>query len=162
MPKNDTMNKLKEMRLNGWIESWDKYMEMAKQPKCSLENLVTTMIDEEYAYKQERALMRRIAKAKIEEEWCIETYPFKLQPKLNTRKLMSCYDSLTYMEANRNLVWVGPTGCGKTGLATSFLLHALRSGYTGRYVTFHTLVHELFQAAADHTEQKKTKTICHV
>lgn len=58
------------------------------------------------------------------------------------------------MERNENIIWVGPTGCGKTGLATSFLIHAIQRGYTGRYVLFPELIGELYAAVADHSEEK--------
>jgi len=38
---------------------------------------------------------------------------------------MSLYDSFDYMTKQRNIIWLGPTGCGKTGLATGFLLQAI-------------------------------------
>ena len=35
---------------------------------------------------------------------------------------MSLYDSFDYMTKQQNVVWIRATGCGKTGLATGFLL----------------------------------------
>ena len=32
------------------------------------------------------------------------------------------------MQNGQNLIWLGATGCGKTGLATSFLIHAMDQG----------------------------------
>jgi DNA replication protein DnaC len=61
------------------------------------------------------------------------------------------------MLRNQNIIWLGPTGCGKTGLATSFLVHAIDQGHTGRYVTFAELVNELYRAVADHSEPKVIK-----
>lgn len=58
------------------------------------------------------------------------------------------------MEKHQNVIWVGPTGTGKTGLATAFLLHAIERGYRGRYVLFAELVNELYQAAADRSQSK--------
>lgn len=39
----------------------------------------------------------------------------------------------SYLTKKQNIVWLGPTGCGKTGLATSFLLQALDRGYRGYF-----------------------------
>ena len=38
---------------------------------------------------------------------------------------MALYDSLTFMTQSQNIVWLGATGVGKSGLATSFLIHAI-------------------------------------
>ena len=50
-----------------------------------------------------------------------------------------------------------PTGCGKTGLATAFLLQAIDRGYRGYFVTFPELVAQLYASLADHSEEKVIK-----
>ena len=50
-----------------------------------------------------------------------------------------------------------PTGCGKTGLATGFLIQAIQRGCTGRYVLFAELIGELFRSVADHSEAQILK-----
>jgi len=87
----------------------------------------------------------------------METFPFERQPKLDKKRILSLYDAFDYMTRNRNCIWVGPTGCGKTGLATGFLIQAIQHGYTGRYVMFAELVAELFRSVADHSEAKVLK-----
>ncbi len=154
MLSNELKEKLRALRLSSWIETWEQNMRMAAENNISLESLMVMMIDQEVARKQDNALRRRIAKAKIEDEWRIETYPFNRQPKLDRRKIMVAYDSMDYIHTQRNIVWMGPTGCGKTGLATAFLMQALDRGFSGQMVGFAQLINELFQSAADHTERK--------
>jgi len=61
------------------------------------------------------------------------------------------------MTKSRNIIWVGPTGVGKSGLATGFLVQAINRGYTGRYILFQELIEELFASVADHSEKKVLK-----
>jgi DNA replication protein DnaC len=61
------------------------------------------------------------------------------------------------MHQHQNVVWLGISGCGKTGLATAFLIHAIDQGYRGRYVLFADLINELYAAVADHSENKVLK-----
>ena len=70
---------------------------------------------------------------------------------------MSYYDSFDYMTKQRGIVWMGPTGCGKSGLATAFLLQAIDRGHRGYFVTFPELLQELFQSLADRSEGKVLK-----
>lgn len=60
----------------------------------------------------------------------------------------------------RNIIFMGPTGTGKTGLATAFLIHAIDNGYNGRFITFPDLVEQLYQSVADHTERKADQKVC--
>ncbi|WP_321416590.1 ATP-binding protein [uncultured Desulfobacter sp.] len=70
----------------------------------------------------------------------------------NKKKILNMYDGFDYVEKCRNLIFMGPTGTGKTGLATAFLTHAIDRGYNGRFIAFAELVEQLYQSVADHTE----------
>jgi len=115
------------------------------------------VLEEEYRIKREKARQLRLKHARIPEPLVIETFPFERQPKLNQKKIMALYDSLGYMHHSQNLIWLGITGCGKTGLASSFLIHAINQGYSGRYVLFADLIGELYAAVADHSEEQVLK-----
>jgi len=145
---------LKYLRLKGLLAHWDDYLQLAAQKNFSHNHLLRHVVEEECRIKHENARQFRLRKAGIPEPLVIETYPFHRQPKLNKKKLMALYDSLSFMTDHQNILWLGRTGCGKTGLATSFLIHAINHGHSGRFVSFAQLITELFQSAADHSEQK--------
>jgi DNA replication protein DnaC len=148
---------LRYLRLRNLLHRWDEYMAMARKKRMSVERLMTLVLEEEYASKCDNARALRRQRAHIPEILEIETFPFSRQPKLDRKRIMSLYDGFDYMTKQRNLIWLGRTGCGKTGLATSFLLQALDRGYRGYFITFPELVAELFQSLADRSEQKLLK-----
>jgi DNA replication protein DnaC len=127
---------LKHLRLGTLLARWDAIMEAAHERGDSPESFLRSVIRTEYESKRENARLQRRQRANIPEPWEIETFPFARQPTLDRQRVMSYYHSFEYMTKQRNLVWLGPTGCGKTGLATSFLLQALDRGYRGYFVTF--------------------------
>lgn len=88
----------------------------------------------------------------------MQTFPFNRQPKLNRKKILALYDSFDYMTKNQNIIWIGPTGVGKTGLATAFLMHAIDHEYKGRFIAFPELTEILYRSVADHSEEKIMKT----
>jgi DNA replication protein DnaC len=49
------------------------------------------------------------------------------------------------------------TGCGKTGLATSFLVHAINKEYRGKFIDFKDLLGQLYASIADHSEKMVLK-----
>jgi DNA replication protein DnaC len=157
MMNEELCNMLKYLRLRGLLENYDQYLAMAGKRRLSHGRLLEHVIKEEYELRRRNAHLRRLKKAKIPERFVIETYPFDRQPKLNKKRVLSLYDSFEYMSRNQNIIWLGPTGCGKTGLATSFLIHAIDQGHTGRYVTFAELIAELYRSVADHSEPKVIK-----
>ena len=153
----DLVAKLKYLRFGGLSAHWDDYLKMAAKKRFSHGRLLLHIIDEEYRIKRENACRFRLQRARIPEPFVMETFPFGKQPKLNRKMIMALYDSLEYMSKSRNIIWLGPTGCGKTGLATSFLTHAINQGHTGRYVLFAELINELYQSVADHSEYRVLK-----
>jgi len=144
---------LKYVRLWGLLANWEGYIEMARKGSLSHPRLLSYIVEEEYKLKKENSRKMRMSRAKIPEEFVIETFPFDRQPKLNKKKLLSVYDSFDYVGKNQNIIWVGPPGTGKTGLATAFLIQAIREGYSGRFVAFPELVELLYQAVADHSQE---------
>ena len=156
---NETLaSQLKYLRLQGLLAHWDNDLSLAAQKNFSHARLLTYVVEEEYRLKQQNARQLRRQRARVPQEWAIETYPFERQPKLNKKALLALYDSLSFLPTHQNIVWLGITGCGKTGLATSFLLHSLDQGYSGRYVLFAELVGELYQAVADHSQAQVLKS----
>lgn len=149
--------KLKDLRLGGLLAHWNDYLKLAADQRFSHARLLTHVLEEEWRIKRENARLRRIKHAAIPEPLAIETYPFHKQPKLNKKKIMALYDSLSFMADKENIIWLGRTGRGKTGLAISFLTHAINQGYTGRYVLFAELIGELYRSGADHSQTKVLK-----
>jgi len=149
--------KLKYLHLRALLSQWDSTLQMAADKNYSHAHLLTYVVEEEYRLKRKNAHQQRLLRARIPEPWVIETYPFERQPKLNKKKIMALYDSMTFMTQSQNIIWLGGTGCGKTGLATSFLTHAIHHGHSGRYVLFADLVHQLYQSVADHSQSQVLK-----
>jgi len=148
---------LKYLRLGRLLSLWDETLEAARKGRYSSERLLRYILEEEYRAKRENARLLRRQRANIPELLEMETFPFAKQPKLDRKKIMSYYDSFDYMAKQRNMVWLGPTGCGKTGLATAFLLQAIDRGHRGYFITFPELLQELFQSLADRSEGKLLK-----
>jgi DNA replication protein DnaC len=150
----DLAVKLRRLRLYGVLTHWDEYVTLAGKRRFSPIALLKHIVEQECKIKGENARQRRLKHAQIPEMWVMETYPFKRQPKLNKKRVLSLYDAFDFMEKHQNIIWMGRTGCGKTGLATSFLVEAINRGAKGRYILFPELVNELYQSVADHSEAK--------
>lgn len=145
---------LKYLRLGHLLAHWDELLAEAGRGRFSYERLLKRVLEAEYHAKSDNARLLRRKRANIPEPWEIETYPFDRQPNLNRKRLMALYDSFDYMTKKQNVIWMGKPGCGKTGLATGFLLQALDRGYRGYFVSFPELVGELYASVADHSQAK--------
>lgn len=152
---NETLaQQLKCLRLTGLLARWDEHLKAAAQANLSHARFLTQVIEEEYRRKCDLALQQCLKLAKIPEKWTIDTFPFDRQPKLNKKKILALYDSMSFLKDKQNILWMGGTGVGKTGLATSFLTQAIHQGARGRYVLFADLLHELHRSQADRSQHR--------
>lgn len=154
---DDLQTKLRALHLPRLAAHWDDDLKEAARQRMSHATLLTHIVDEEYRLKCDRARQQRLVRARLPEPWTIETFPFARQPKLNRKALFALYDTMDFLTKAQNIVWLGRTGCGKTGLASSFLVGAIQRGATGRYVLFADLVAELYQAVALHAQEQILK-----
>ena len=152
------LKKLKYLRMPALIANWDDYLQTASKGNFSHIRLLEHIIEQEYKTKKENSRKLRINRAGIAEKLVMETFPFSSQPKLNKKKVINLYDNFDYMTHTRNIIWIGPTGAGKTGLATAFLIQAINRGYNGRFILFPELIEMLYRSVADHSEAKMIKT----
>ena len=102
---------------------------------------------------QENALGWRIERAKLPEKWTIESFPFKKQPGISQKQIRG-FAELDFVAKAENIVFIGPTRVGKTGLASGLLLKALQSGYRGRFIRAQDLFDEMYASLADRSTRK--------
>ena len=157
--ENDLNKKLKYLGLNILAEEWDVIRKNANRKKLSYHNFLKKIVEDEYNEKCEKARLARIKRAKIPEILTIDTFPFGKQPKLDRKIVLGLHDSLEFMNENQDLLFIGPAGCGKTGLATSFLVHAINKGCRGRFFDFKDLIGLLYQSRGDRTEEQCMKKL---
>lgn len=145
------------LKMNYLLDQWKEAIDIAEKKELSYEAFLSRIIQKEYEFKCESARKSRIGRATIPNEYVLETYPFAGQPHLNKKRLLQRHDSLDYLENNRNIVFIGPSGTGKTGLGSSILRHSINNGYTGKFVRFDVLMEELLNSIADQSSKKIIK-----
>lgn len=147
-------NQLQYLELSHLAENWEAIHKEAMQTNPSYHRFLSRIVEEEYERKTEKARLARLKRAKIPELFVMDTFPFHKQPRLKKKLVLEFYDSLLFMKDKQDLLFIGPTGCGKTGLATSFLVHAVNQGFRGLFIDFSDLLDSLYQSRGDYSEAK--------
>ncbi|MDJ0842504.1 MAG: IS21-like element helper ATPase IstB [Acidobacteriota bacterium] len=101
----------------------------------------------------EKSLAYRIKQARLPWDWTLETFPFKQQPGVNASQIRSLA-GLDFIKQARNLVFIGPPGTGKTGLAISLARKAALNGLRARFYNAQDLLDELYASLADRTTSR--------
>jgi DNA replication protein DnaC len=106
------------------------------------------LLAEEWRHRQERSLAYRLSQAKLPWDWSLESFPFDRQPGVNAAQIKSLA-GLDFIERAQNIVFIGPPGTGKSGLAIGLVRQALLNGYRGRFYKAQDLFDELYASLAD-------------
>jgi len=144
---------LKALRLRKIAEILDGELASAEKDQRSYQDLLARLFRAQWHAQQEGALAWRIERARLPEKWTLESFPFKKQPGVSQKQIRG-FAELDFVAKAENLVFVGPTGVGKTGIASSLLLKALQNGHRGLFLRAQDLFDEMYSSLADRSSRK--------
>ena len=144
---------MEELKFTGMATALEKVLDDGQKEGDSFEEVIWRLLSEESRYRQEKSLAYRIKQARLPWDWTLETFPFKRQPGVNASQIRSLA-SLDFIKKAQNLVFVGPPGTGKTGLAISLARKAALNGSRVRFYNAQDLLDELYASLADRTTSR--------
>jgi len=149
---------LKNLHLKRMLEIYDEQLRAAEKEDVSYSEFLTRLLRAQWHHRQETALAWRIRRANLPERWSLETFPYARQPGVH-RKQIHTLAELEFIPKAENIVWIGPTGVGKTGLASGLLLKALENGYRGQFIRAQDLFDEMYASLADRSTRQLLKRL---
>jgi len=159
--KNKILTLLEELKFTGMAQSLDKQLAQAQKQGSSVQKILYQLLVEESRFRQERSIKYRIQQAKLPFDWTLNSFPFEQKPEINKTQIMTL-SGLDFVQQGTNIVFIGKTGTGKTGLATGILRQGLLNGYRGRFYYVQDLLDELYASLADRTTPKLFRYLCNL
>src|ERR1700678_3857521 len=144
---------LKNLKLRRLLHVYDEQLQAAEKAQTSYTEFVAGLLRAQWHERQDSALEWRIRRANQPERWSLESFPWARQPGVN-RKQMRTFAELDFVAKHENVVLVGPTGVGKTGLACGLLLKALQNGQRCQFVRAQDLFDEMYASLADRSTRQ--------
>jgi DNA replication protein DnaC len=159
---NDDLEQLlRSLHLKKIIEILDEELARADKKGQPFTTLFARLLRAEWQSRQESALAWRIKRAAMPEQWTLESFPFKRQPGVTQRQIRT-FAELDFIPKAENIVFIGPTGVGKTGLACGLLLKALQNGYRCVFIRAQDLFDEMYASLADRSTRKLLNSLARV
>lgn len=144
---------LRSLRLLKTLEIYPQVRQQAEREDIGWDDFLLRLLHPQYHARQEQALHSRVKRARLPELWSLESFPFARQPGVS-RKQIRAFAELDFIPHAANIVFYGPTGVGKTGLASGLLLKALQNGYRGAFVRAQDLFDDMYASLADRSTSK--------
>jgi DNA replication protein DnaC len=86
----------------------------------------------------------------------IKDFDFNFQPSLNQQQILD-FLTLRFIEKNENIVFLGPSGVGKTHLATSIGIAAAKKRTSTYFIKCHELIQNLKRARLENRLEARLK-----
>jgi DNA replication protein DnaC len=158
---DDLQQLLSNLKLYTVAEIFDEALKAAEADGTPIATFFTQLLRSEWHARQEKALASRIKRAKFPEHWTLETFPFKSQRGVKER-LIRTLAALDFIVKAENIVFVGETGVGKTGLMTGIALKAAQNGYRVLFIHAHDLFDQMYSSMADRSTRKFIKHLASI
>lgn len=159
MMNEQTLTKLHEMKLSGMADAYKEQSKNKEFQKMSFEERFSLLIDLEYSRRKSNKLQRLIKTATfLNSNACVEDLEYHEDRRLDKSMILKLASG-SYIHDSHNIILKGPTGSGKTFLATAFGVSACRQSYNVKYIRLPELLDELSLAklAADGSYRKLIK-----
>ena len=108
MLNEQTLEKLHSMKLFGMAEGFRTQIESAQTSGLSFEERFALLVDEQWTWRENRALARRLRAAKLKERGVVEDINYQ-HPRQLDRKLMRTLITSEWVRQHHNILFIGPT-----------------------------------------------------
>jgi len=127
------------LRLTTLKNSPQELIHQAQIDKPTYIEYTHSLLEREVLQRQKTDYQRRLKMAHLPVNHDLETYDFNYAAGITKPELKQLRE-LLWLEQNFNIVLMGPSGTGKTFLASGLVYEAVKSGYRAYFVTMEDIV----------------------
>lgn len=158
---NQLKKKIQHLKLSGIVKSLESRNTYAIEHSLSYIDFLELLIEDEYASRRSNSYIKRLNKSKLDTFKTIDSYDFTYQPELNKKEILDLA-SCRFVQENKNIIFMGNPGVGKTHLANALGIEALKQGYKVYFVCASDIISKLMSARGDGTYYMVLKDLLNV
>jgi DNA replication protein DnaC len=150
MLTHPTIEKLQALHLHAMATAFDQQRSASQYAELAFDDRFGLLVDTEWTAREHRKLTQRLRNAKLRYPASLEDVDYTT-PRGLQREVILSLGTGGWIRDHHNLLLTGPTGIGKSWLASAFVQSACRHGFTATYVRAPRLLHELAVSRGDGT-----------
>jgi DNA replication protein DnaC len=148
MLMHPTIEKLHTLRLAGMADAFQQQQRSHAHAELAFDDRFGLLVEAEWTVREQRRLTQRLRNAKLRYAASLEDVDFTT-PRGLSRDVVLHLGTGAWVRDHHNLLITGPTGIGKSWLASAFVQSACRHGFTATYVRAPRLLHDLAVSRGD-------------
>jgi DNA replication protein DnaC len=149
MLQEPMMEKLLAMRLHGMADALKTQEQDPAARELSFLERLGLLVDHQWNWRQNQALARRLQVAKLRGNACVEEIDYRVARGLDKSVLRALAQESAWVRNHEHIFVLGPTGVGKSFVASALAQKACRDGYSALYTRASALFRDLTMARAD-------------
>ena len=143
MPRDNVMGLMKTLKFVAIPKAYDEVLATARKRRQLTEVVIEQLLEIEVSERKARSIRYRMTQARFPVPKDIDSFEFD-QISIDEEQIRTLYTG-EFIAQQRNIIFVGGTGTGKTHLATAIASQAIRSGYRAKFFNLVDLANQLEQ-----------------
>jgi len=138
---------LKKLRLSGMAESLEVRLQEAAGNRLTHVEFLELALQDELLVRSQRQIQRGVKAAAFRELKTLEDFDWQFNPSIKKKQM---YDlaSCGFIRENRDVLFLGPPGTGKSHLVQAIGYQAIKAGFRVRYRSIFDLVRDFLEDEA--------------
>jgi DNA replication protein DnaC len=149
MLQEPMLEKLTALRLLGMVDALKTQEQDPASRELSFLERLGLLIDQQWNWRENQALARRLYAAKLKGGVCVEEIDYRSSRGLDRSVIRALAQKSAWVVNHENIFVLGPTGVGKSFVACALAQKACRDGYSALYLRAPALFRDLALARAD-------------
>jgi DNA replication protein DnaC len=149
MLQEPMMEKLLAMRLHGMADALKTQEQDVASRELSFLERLALLVDHQWNWRQNQALARRLHVAKLRGNACVEEIDYRAARGLDKSVIRALAQESSWVRNHEHIFVLGPTGVGKSFVASALAQKACRDGYSALYTRAAALFRDLAMARVD-------------
>jgi DNA replication protein DnaC len=154
MTNQSTLEKIRDLKLAGMYNTFQVALETREHQTLTADELVAMLVEGEYNHRRNIRVKMGIKRAKFRYSAMVEDVDFSVQRGLDRNAYIRLADC-SFIERHENIIFTGPTGVGKSYLASALGHQACMMGFKVRYFNMSKLFTSLKMSKADASYTKE-------
>lgn len=149
----EIVEKLIDMRLKGFVDALSEQQESATYLDMSFEQRLGFLVEAEFLRRKNNRIEAAMINAKLKSDACLENIDYSATRTLK-KSLITELASCAWIQSAQNIIITGPTGVGKSYLASALAEKACRLEYRALHIKVNELIRLILLAHAEGTYPK--------
>jgi DNA replication protein DnaC len=141
--------KLQALKLQGMLEALEKQEQEEAARELSFLDRLALLVDQQWNWRQNQALTRRVRASRLKGTACVEDIDYRAERGLSKSVIRALAQESGWVANHEHIFVLGPTGVGKSYVASALAQKACRDGYAVYYTRTAALFRDLNLARAD-------------